>query len=158
MKPKFLAGASVAALVLAGMAQAVAQTAPPADNTTPPAKIEVTPPKVEMKTAPAAGKTQAQQGADDWRTSKVVGLNVYNVKNEKIGDINDLILSPDGKALHAIVGVGGFLGINEKNVAVPFGDLKLTRKDDGSIHAMFDSTKESLQSAPNYVFYQPARG
>jgi sporulation protein YlmC with PRC-barrel domain len=69
-----------------------------------------------------AGATIHRDG--DWRASKLVGVNVYNDANEKIGDINDVILDKSGKASKVILGVGGFLGIGEHNVAVPFDKLK----------------------------------
>jgi sporulation protein YlmC with PRC-barrel domain len=60
----------------------------------------------------------------EWRASKLVGVNVYNQANEKIGDINDVILDKSGKASNVIIGVGGFLGMGEHNVAVAFDKLK----------------------------------
>lgn len=69
-----------------------------------------------------AGATMHRDG--EWRASKLVGVNVYNAANEKIGDINDVILDKSGKASNVIIGVGGFLGMGEHNVAVPFEKLK----------------------------------
>jgi len=60
----------------------------------------------------------------EWRASKLVGVNVYNESNEKIGDINDVILDQSGKVANVILGVGGFLGIGEHYVSVNFGKLK----------------------------------
>ena len=60
----------------------------------------------------------------EWRASKLVGLNVYNQANEKIGDINEVILDRSGKVAKVILGVGGFLGMGEHDVAVPFDKLK----------------------------------
>jgi sporulation protein YlmC with PRC-barrel domain len=60
----------------------------------------------------------------EWRASKLVGLNVYNEASEKIGDINEVILDKSGKTSKVILGVGGFLGMGEYNVAVPFEKLK----------------------------------
>jgi sporulation protein YlmC with PRC-barrel domain len=59
-----------------------------------------------------------------WRASKLAGVNVYNESNEKIGDVNDVILDKSGKAENVILGVGGFLGMGEHLVAVPFDKLK----------------------------------
>ena len=55
----------------------------------------------------------------EWRASKLAGVDVYNEANEKIGDINDVILDKSGKAEKVILGVGGFLGMGEHYVAVP---------------------------------------
>jgi sporulation protein YlmC with PRC-barrel domain len=60
----------------------------------------------------------------EWRASKLPGVNVYNEANEKIGDINDVILDKSGKADKVILGVGGFLGMGEHLVAVPFDKIK----------------------------------
>jgi sporulation protein YlmC with PRC-barrel domain len=60
----------------------------------------------------------------EWRASKLVGVNVYNEANEKIGDINEVILDKSGKVANVILGVGGFLGMGEHYVAVAFEKLK----------------------------------
>jgi sporulation protein YlmC with PRC-barrel domain len=74
---------------------------------------------------PDAANTSATMHRDgEWRASKLVGVNVYNEANEKIGDINDVILDKSGKAEKVILGVGGFLGMGEHNVAVAFEKLK----------------------------------
>ena len=72
-------------------------------------------------------------------------------KDNKIGDINDLLLDKEGKVSAVILGVGGFLGAGEKNVAVPFNALKLTEKN-GKRYLVMDTTKEALNSAPGYTF------
>ena len=59
-----------------------------------------------------------------WRASKLGGVNVYNDNNEKIGDVSDVILDKSGKAENVIIGVGGFLGMGEHLVAVPFDKIK----------------------------------
>jgi sporulation protein YlmC with PRC-barrel domain len=71
--------------------------------------------------APAAAPMQEME---TWRTSKLVGLNVYNDKNEKIGDINELITEPSGRVDLVVIGVGGFLGIGERSVALPWNQVK----------------------------------
>jgi sporulation protein YlmC with PRC-barrel domain len=59
-----------------------------------------------------------------WRASKLIGVNVYNDNNEKIGDINELIVDKSGKVDNVVLGVGGFLGMGEHYVAVPMEKLK----------------------------------
>jgi len=56
----------------------------------------------------------------EWRASKLVGVNVYNEANEKIGDVNEVILDKSGKVANVILGVGGFVGMGEHYVAVAF--------------------------------------
>jgi len=59
-----------------------------------------------------------------WRSSKLIGLDIYNEANEKIGNIQELILDKSGKVEHVVLGVGGFLGVGEHYVAVAFDKLK----------------------------------
>ena len=77
--------------------------------------------------------------------------NVYDSRDNKIGEINDLLLDNGGKINAVIVGVGGFLGVGEKNVAVPFQALKVAEKD-GKRYLVLDTTKEALETAPGYSF------
>jgi sporulation protein YlmC with PRC-barrel domain len=60
----------------------------------------------------------------EWRASKLAGIDVYNEANEKIGDINEVILDRSGKVANVILGVGGVLGLGEHYVAVAFDKLK----------------------------------
>jgi sporulation protein YlmC with PRC-barrel domain len=59
-----------------------------------------------------------------WRASKLIGVNVYNENNEKIGDIEELIVDKSSKVDNVVLGVGGFLGMGEHYVAVPMEKLK----------------------------------
>ncbi|MFO1110339.1 MAG: PRC-barrel domain-containing protein [Bradyrhizobium sp.] len=59
-----------------------------------------------------------------WRASKLVGLSVYNDANESVGSINDLLTDRNGKITAVVIGVGGFLGVGEHLVAVPFEKVK----------------------------------
>jgi sporulation protein YlmC with PRC-barrel domain len=72
--------------------------------------------------APATAAESAFQG--NWRASKVVGLSVYNDKNESLGSINDLLMDKSGNIKAAVIGVGGFLGVGEHLVAVPLEKIK----------------------------------
>jgi len=73
--------------------------------------------------------------------------NVYDASNSKIGDVRDILLSSDGKVSAVIVGVGGFLGMGEKDVAVPFDAIKHTTRD-GKVYLTMDATKDQLKAAP----------
>jgi putative membrane protein len=70
--------------------------------------------------------TLTQESPDQWRASKLAGVAVYGPEKKDVGKITDVLLSKDGKAEFVIVGVGGFLGIGEKDVAVPFNQVKFT--------------------------------
>jgi hypothetical protein len=62
----------------------------------------------------------------DWRGSKLAGVDVYNNANEKIGDINDVLIDKSGKVAGVVIGVGGFLGMGEHDVLVSFNELKFS--------------------------------
>ena len=64
----------------------------------------------------------------EWRGSKLTGLAVYNNNNERVGEINELIVGKDGKLESVVLGVGGFLGIGEHDVAVPFSRVKFVEE------------------------------
>jgi sporulation protein YlmC with PRC-barrel domain len=120
--------------------------------------------------APAAtSDSSALQG--DWRTSKVVGLNVYNDNNESIGSIDDLLTDKSGNIKVAVISVGGFLGVGSHLVAVPFDKIKFVNEpvaQSGAAstapattsktkrwypdHAMFNATKDQLKAMPEFKF------
>jgi len=77
--------------------------------------------------------------------------NVYDPSNNKIGEIMDVLVSPEGRATALIVGVGGFLGAGEKDVAVPFAAVKHTMKDK-KIYLTMDTTKDALKAAPGVKY------
>ena len=80
---------------------------------------------------PPAAKTDAtalKLASPHWRTSKMIGLNVYNEQNEKLGDINEIILDKDGKVLGYVVGVGGFLGMGEHDILVEPSKIKFVNE------------------------------
>lgn len=116
-------------------------------------------------TAPAATGTMApadgtMASTNEHLASNIIGARVYNGdadNAENIGDVNDLLVSADGKIQSVIVGVGGFLGIGEKNVALNYGDLKWTDRN-GDRWLVTSATKDSLQSLPSFdrARYQPA--
>ena len=176
MKSMLLSAVAMPALLAVGAATAFAQTTPPppaspspsapAENmpsTTPapsPEPSTATPTPAPDKSADAAtsaGTFASTQTADEWRSSKLVGLTVYNQADEKVGDISDLVLGPDGKISNAVIGVGGFLGLGEKLVAVAFSDLQLNRDADGTMRVTINSSKEALDSAPDYKYNTDAK-
>ena len=83
-------------------------------------------------------------------TKQILGKPVYNDKNEKVGDVDDLIIAPDSSVSYAIIGVGGFLGLGERQVAVPVNRFKNT---EGRI-VLPDATKEALQAMPSFQYAQ----
>ncbi len=77
-------------------------------------------PRATERTTDAKAPALYQMKAGQWRASKLDGLDVYNPNNEKIGDISELIIDRGGKVEAVVIGVGGFLGMGEHLVAVPF--------------------------------------
>jgi sporulation protein YlmC with PRC-barrel domain len=95
----------------------------------------------QQSNAPAQQQTSSRAANQDramvlkqgeWRGSKLTGLTVYNNNDERVGDINELIVGRDGKIDSIVLGVGGFLGIGEHDVAVPFGQVKFVDEPRGS--------------------------
>jgi sporulation protein YlmC with PRC-barrel domain len=76
--------------------------------------------------APAAASDSSFQGT--WRSSKVVGLNVYNDNNENLGSINELLVDKNGNIKAVVLGVGGFLGVGTHLIAVPFDKIKFVNE------------------------------
>lgn len=74
----------------------------------------------------------------------IIGKSVHNENDEKVGDINDIVISSDGKTMYLLVGAGGFLGMGEKNVAVPFD--RFERNEDRILLSGY--TKEQLKALP----------
>ncbi len=78
-------------------------------------------------TAPTPkGDTTAASYQGDWRASKLVGVNVYNNNNEKVGSIDDMLVDKSGSIKGIVIGVGGFLGMGEHLVALPFDQVKFS--------------------------------
>lgn len=85
--------------------------------------------------------------------TRFIGANIHSGagKDAKtIGDVNDIIMTPDGRAVAVIAGVGGFLGIGEKEVAVSMDKLSWTTDNSGRMTLVADLTKEQLNGAPAF--------
>jgi sporulation protein YlmC with PRC-barrel domain len=78
--------------------------------------------------APAAQPATATAGvklaSPHWRSSKMIGLAIYNEQNERIGDVNEILLDGSGKVIGYVVGVGGFLGMGEHDVFIEPNKIK----------------------------------
>lgn len=77
--------------------------------------------------------------------------DVYDPSDKKIGEISDVLVDKDGKVGAFIVSVGGFLGVGEKHVAVPFNAVHGTQKD-GKWWLTMNATKDALKNAPGYKY------
>ena len=97
------------------------------------------------------GQFQTSVPSDALTVSNYYDQDVYDNQNNKIGDVKDILLDKEGRVSAVIVGVGGFLGMGEKDVAVPFNALKVAEKD-GDRHLVMNTTKEALEKAPSYTY------
>ena len=78
--------------------------------------------------------------------------NVYDPSDNKIGEIMDVLIDKTGKVTGLIIGVGGFLGMGEKDVAVPFDAVKVTSKDNNKWYLVMNSNKDALKSAKGFKY------
>lgn len=132
----------VAALaVLPAAAQQADQTAAPADAAGSPAGVVATTNNPNL----AVASVRLENGI---RASKLIGSTVYSEQNERIGMIDDLVMTGDDKVTVAVISVGGFLGLGSKLVAVPFGQLKR----DADRVVLPGATKDALNAMPNFVY------
>jgi hypothetical protein len=114
----------------------------------------------DMATNPLAGGQSSASGRStimtdngSLRASKIVGASVYNDHNQKIGSIDDLVIGSD-HSLHAVLSVGGFLGIGSKMVEIPFDKLDFGNAKGSSDNRVVlpGSTKEQLTSMPDFQY------
>jgi sporulation protein YlmC with PRC-barrel domain len=114
MRSKLLIGGLLASVMII---PALAQSNPPAPAKPAPAVTAPAP----AATAPAPAP---QASGDQWRASKLIGVNVYNDNNEKLGDISEILLDKSGKVDGVVIGVGGFLGMGQHDIKVEMSKLK----------------------------------
>ncbi|MEY9178798.1 sporulation protein YlmC with PRC-barrel domain [Bradyrhizobium sp. USDA 326] len=126
----FLAVALLSTAVVGGAA--FAQSAQPADRAAPAA------------TAQPADKMMLK---GNWRASKLMGLNVYNEANEKLGDINELLVDKSGKINAVVIGIGGFLGMGEHDIAVSMDKLKFVEEPVRTSSTSTTTTRETTTGA-----------
>jgi PRC-barrel domain len=107
-------------------------------------------PILPEKSAEQSAQFLNEQKADDILASTIIGRPAVNIQDETIGNVNDLVTDRGGKITAALIGVGGFLGIGERHVAVRFEDLKLTSDENNNAKVVLNISKERLASAPDY--------
>lgn len=163
MLKTLMMSAAVSTLMVSG---ALAQANPPA-----------TPPMAPAAKADAAPVDSAKfiqtQGTDQWVFSKFKGTDVIGPDNAQVGDVNDVLFDKSGKIVGLIVGVGGFLGIGEKSVAIGMsafqpvpadtgssagGNSAVSSNDPTNVKLKVSWTKDQLKSAPDFQYYKaPSR-
>src|SRR5262245_19488875 len=115
MRSTFAIGGLLAVLLAT---TALAQSQAPAPAVPAPAPTAAAP---APSSAPVSSTAQ-------WRASKLIGLNVYNDQNEKLGDISEILLDHSGKVVGVVIGVGGFLGMGQHDVMVTMDKLKFVNE------------------------------
>ncbi|MCE6074917.1 PRC-barrel domain containing protein [Agrobacterium vitis] len=134
--------------VVAPMAFAQSATTPatPGTTTTAPSTAPAMP-----GTSAAMDTYLTQQGSDQLAASNYIGQNVY-AGDKSIGEIKDLIMQQNGGLVAAVIGVGGFVGIGEKNVAVPVSKITVTRdaQNADKLRLTTTETAETLKAAPEF--------
>ena len=106
--------------------------------------------KAVQKTGKVSTKGRIMmQDQDTFLASDLTGAIVYNPQDESIGDVNDVIVSRDGKVDGIVVGVGGFLGMGEKDVAIKLNQVKMLDTDTG-VKLVLDMSKDQLAAAPEF--------
>ena len=104
-----------------------------------------------VTTAPATGSSSftitGLEPGNVVMASSLIGSTVYSSANENIGDINDVVLAKDGKVLAVIIGVGGFLGLGEKDVAVQMDRLQFVKDESNNVKFTISASKEELEQA-----------
>lgn len=94
---------------------------------------------------------ELQEVVKGWSVKRtVLGQSVYNDKNEKVGSVDDIIITPDKAVSYAIVGTGGFLGLAKHDVAIPVSQFKLVDKK----LVLPGATKEALKAIPEFQYAQ----
>lgn len=127
----------------AAAALATDPNAPPAASNQPkPLEQHAT-----TRTAATTGEVVTHQKQGELRANNVIGMRVQGGQNEKIGKINDLVINESGQISAAVISIGGFLGIGDKVVAVPWPKVRF---DGAEKSALLEVTREELANAPEF--------
>ena len=106
--------------------------------------------KSSMTRDPMTGRSVVTSpSSSHWLASNIYKANVYDPSENKIGDVSDLIIDSDGNVTAAVISVGGFLGVGEKDVEIPFKELKISVRG-GKDWLTLNRTKDELKLAPAY--------
>jgi sporulation protein YlmC with PRC-barrel domain len=97
-----------------------------------------------------SGTVGTTSGAQPLSASNLIGLNLRNAANETIGEVKDIIVGADGKVSEVIVGVGGFLGMGERYVAISWDQLRMSRANDNRVEGQVGFTRDQLREMPTW--------
>jgi hypothetical protein len=136
---KKIVSAGILALLLSGAATAQDAVKTPDTVTTP------------VTSSGGGAKIMTTLPADAGTVANFYKQSVYDPSDNKIGDVSDLLMQKDGKVVAAVIGVGGLLGVGEKDVVIPFGSMRMTNKDNKT-YLVLDTTKDALKAAPGFKY------
>jgi sporulation protein YlmC with PRC-barrel domain len=167
---RLLVTVSAATLLTTG---AWAQSSTPSSSSkpTPPAASQNTPPASQQSQTSGSQQNQSSQAGirtvdphaamrvtfytvqpSDMRATDLIGMEVYNLNNENIGEIQDLVID-NGKNIRAVVvSVGGFLGIGDRNVAIDPRSVVVNTRNNAANRVVVNTTKDELKNAPEFKF------
>lgn len=95
------------------------------------------------------------QETNEHMASELIGQTVKGTSGKELGDVNNLVVDEKGDVTAAVIGVGGILGIGEKNIAVPFASLAQQKDEDGNPFIVVNLTKEQIEKAPEFKSNEP---
>jgi sporulation protein YlmC with PRC-barrel domain len=147
--------ASTAIVLALATTFAGAQTPPPAPPSTPPTMPQAQPAPAP-RVAPADVQMLTSIPANAATVTHWYKQPVYDHANARIGEIDDVLVDRDGKVTSFIIGVGGFLGMGERHVAVPFNAVQATTKDNNKWYLVMNTTKDALKVAPHFKYDRTA--
>lgn len=104
-----------------------------------------------VSTPALAAETMSNLPADSWTVTNYYKQDVYDNNQHTVGKVDDVLIDKSGKITALMVGVGGFLGAGEKDVALPFSAVKSEKKND-KWYLTVNENKDSLKSAAGYKY------
>jgi sporulation protein YlmC with PRC-barrel domain len=141
-------------------AAATVQTpAAPSVSTPPPATTAQSPATRPSSStvAAATGKFVDRQSDSQYLASNLMGKSVQNSAGDKVGTVKDIMFDDQGKMNAIIIGVGGFLGIGEKSVGIPFDMIKTNKDANGNLIVVASFDKDAINTAPDFVTLEDAK-
>jgi sporulation protein YlmC with PRC-barrel domain len=99
----------------------------------------------------ASAAVMSSAPPDSWTVTNYYKQTVYSPSQNKIGDVDDVLVDKEGKVTGLVIGVGGFLGVGTKDVIVPFSDVSVAKKND-KWWLTINETKDSLKSAQGFSY------
>lgn len=146
-KTLLMSAAAVGLMATASFAQTSTPASP--SPAAPPAATapSTTPASPPLATAPSATPSATVSSGSGVAASRIIDLNLKNAQDETIGEIDDLLVSSDGKVTHVIISTGGVLGVGAKKVQVPWSDVKI---DGNGEKATASMTAEQVKNAPEW--------